>query len=142
MKNIDEKVKNEIVNIQIKYLRENQPSELINYDSLKGYLSKAISEYFPNDLLNEFPDYDLLKDLETINTKNWKGEPMSYQSGNVVRLKNAIIIGLNLNFGHKITNKEFVELYKLAEDSKGKIRNYGEKTHKLLKEYLTRKELI
>lgn len=142
MTNLDEKVKNEIVDAQIKYLRKEQPNNLINYDSLKGYLSEAIREYFPEDLLNKEPDYDLLMKLEKIETKNWKGEPMSYGSGNAIRLRHAITtaLDLNLSFGDKITNKQFVEFYNNPNSLK--TRNYGMKSQKLLRDYLTKKGLI
>jgi hypothetical protein len=141
MKNIDERVKNELVDAQIKYLKEKQPSELINYGSLRKYLSESISEYFPDDLLNKTPDYNLLNELDNIKTENWKGEAMSYQAGRVARLVNKIKdTSKTWRNDEEMTNKEFVEFYKIAQN--GKIYNYGAKTHQLLKDYLTKKNLI
>jgi hypothetical protein len=110
------------------------------------------------------PDYSLLREMEKSEYQSYDGKKIVCSSGKMARLINSVYLyevkverKLDskkditekdlLELKQNITNKDLLEFYKYAEEAKnwryflGSCQ-YGAKTHKLLKDYLVKKEII
>src|SRR5574344_2547381 len=69
MKELTDRVKQEIVERQISFLKVNHPNELVDYDKLGEYLRESLEGYSSkNGEMNERVDLELLKSLENGNS--------------------------------------------------------------------------
>lgn len=135
-KELTDKMKGEIVESQINLIKENDKNGIINYESLKRYLTEGINEYFSGDgCLNEEVDYILMKQIE----KEIGGKKFA-RLDFIIRCQNDFP-------SNNFKNKDLLNFYNKAEQSlktRGffRIRNYGHGCHGLLTAYLKAKALI
>ncbi len=131
--NLTNRLKQKIVKTQIDFIKKKHPNDLINYDTLRSYLTESLKENFSEEaIMDEEIDYRLLNNLEEAD----KGKGTRFRLLRAVRTKN------NLNRGLMIKNKNFVDFYEMVEIKGVWPRNYGEKSHQLLGKYLMKKELL
>jgi|GEM_PF-1811185 len=141
-KELTDRVKQEIVERQISFLKVNHPNELVNYDKLGEYLRESLEGYSSkNGEMNEKVDLELLKSLENGNSKI-----ISRMFNVAMDVNNSLFKkGLALEkvtYREDVKDAHLIRLYKYHEEDGREIRNYGEGTSQLLKAYLIKKGLI
>lgn len=130
-KELTDRIKNEIVTRQIKFLKSNYPNELINYNTLKKYLSESLKNYSSKKLeINETVDFELLKNLQ------------EGKSRVTARLFDAAMYINNISYRYDVKDKHLITLYENNKEARKWSRGYGVKTSELLVKYLTKKGLI
>jgi hypothetical protein len=142
-KELTDKIKEEIIEAQIGYLKKDHPEKLFlftNYSNLRESLTKALNQYLkdnslPEDAIKEKVDYTLIKQLN----QNLGGRVSR-------RLINCIISNIDVKSSSELENKDLLGFYNLAEVAlaQGRYlpRQYGKKSHELLEQYLKEKKLI
>lgn len=140
-KELTDRVKQEIVERQISFLKVNHPNELVNYDKLGEYLRESLEGYSSkNGEMEERVDVNLLKELENGNLKL-----ISRMFNAAIDLNNSLVKkGLacdRIIQRGEVKDLHLMRLYRHHEEGR-EIRNYGERTAKLLVKYLTKKGLI
>ena len=137
---LTDKVINEIVEAQMNRVKEENPGNLINYDSLKRCLIEAAGGYLDEkEELNNRVDYELLHNIEKKSNTNKKV---------FTRLINSIRDFYGIPKRAELKNRNLLELHGVAmenirkKDPYSRIPNYGHATHSLLTNYLQEKGLI
>lgn len=127
-KELTDRIKKEIVNKQIKFLKDNYPNELINYNKLEEYLSEALRGYSSKKLeINERVNLKLLRNLQDENSTT---AAKLFQTVNNIPLKG------------DVPDKHLITFYENNKEALMKIKGYGEKTQQLLIDYLIKKGII
>jgi hypothetical protein len=131
-KELTDRIKEEIVKMQVDFIKHNYPNEMINYDKLGEYLSESLRGYSSKDgEMNEKVDIKLLKSLQ--------GTTLT----SAYRLFHAARIINDMHFDDDdVRDKHLIKLHENDEYARRHFRNYGKKTSKILSDYLTKKGFI
>jgi len=141
-KELTHRVKNEIVERQVNFLKVNYHNELINYDKLGEYLREGLEGYSSKEgELNEKVDFELLKNLDKGNKNTISRMCNAAMEVNHILFKKGLVLD-KIIYRDDIRDIHLVRLYRHNQKEGRGIRNYGLKTSKLLEDYLTKKELI
>ncbi len=130
-KELTDRIKNEIVETQIEFLKTNYPDEGIDYNKLKVQLNEGLQAYSSkNREINELVDFKLLRKLQDGNSKLTS------------RLFGAAMQLNHISHAEDLKDKHLLALYEQDRGARNYVRNYGEKTSQLLVKYLTKKGFI
>lgn len=130
-KELSDRIKNEIVEKQIEFLKTNYPDESTDYNVLKERLAESLKDYSSsNNNINELVDFKLLRNLQGGNSKVTS------------RLFGAAMSFNHLPHAEDLKDKHLLALYEQDRGARNYVRNYGEKTSQLLAKYLIKKGLI
>lgn len=131
-KELTDKMKEEMAEFQIYFIKENHPEMIVSsYELLKEYLAEGLKEYSQEKVsVNRKVDMKLLKSLQG-----------NKRRGIAVRLINCVRGTIEDNDLFNEKDKDLMQLYEYNKEGKW-IRNFGEETERLLTKYLTKKGLI
>lgn len=139
---LTDRVKQEIVERQISFLKVNHSNELVNYDKLGEYLRESLEGYSSkNGETNEKVDLELLKSLENGNSKIISRMFNVAMDVNNSLFKKGLVLE-RVIYREDVKDSHLIRLYKYNEEDGREIRNYGKGTSQLLEAYLIKKGLI
>lgn len=142
-KELTDRVKQEIVERQIGFLKVNYPNELVNYDKIGEYLKESLEGYsLKNGEVNEKVDLELLKNLENGNQNIISRMFNAAMDVNNSLVKKGLVWDRTIIYREDVKDMHLIRLYKYNKEEGREVRNYGKGTAQLLEAYLTKKGLI
>ncbi len=139
---LTDRVKQEIVERQISFLKVNHPNELVDYDKLGEYLRESLEGYSSkNGEMNERVDLELLKSLENGNSNTISRMFNVAMDVNNSLFKKGLVLE-RVIYREDVKDSHLIRLYRYSEEEGREVRNYGNGTSKLLEAYLIKKRLI
>jgi hypothetical protein len=131
-KELTDKMRADMAKVQVDFLKTHYPDLLTtDYELLKKSLAEGLRGYSQEIVnVNRKVDFELLKSLQDGNKST------------AVKLIHAVRAWNLSNFHYTIQDKHLMRLYKNDKEARKHIVQYGEKTSKLLSDYLTKRGLI